>query len=84
MSYVCENMRWTCEIVYKFHYWRYSIVAKIYKALLLNCIEPKIEKMLRKNQNEFCRNQSITSQILTNHRILESVRAKNLKATLYL
>ena len=35
-----------------------SIAAKIYNALLNNCIEPKIEKILRKNQNGFQRNQS--------------------------
>ena len=44
-----------------------SIAAKIYNALLLNCIEPKIEKIFRKNQNGFRRNQSTTSQILDVH-----------------
>ena len=33
-----------------------SIVAKIYNALQLNRIEPKIEKILKKNQNGFQRN----------------------------
>ena len=56
-----------------------SITAKIYNALLLNRIEPKIDNMLRKNQNGFRRNRSTTSQILT---ILEGVRIKNLQATL--
>ena len=59
-----------------------SIVAKIYNALLHNCIEPKIEKILRKNQNGFWRNQPTTSQILTIHRILEGVNAKNLDTTI--
>ena len=59
-----------------------SIAAKIYNALLLNRIEPKIDNMLRKNQNGFQRNRSPTSQILTIRRILEGVRAKNLQATL--
>ena len=36
----------------------------------------------RKNQNGFWRNRSTTSQILTIHRILEGVWAKNLQATL--
>ena len=58
-----------------------SIAAKIYNALLRNCIEPKIENILRKNQNGFRRNRSTTSQILTIRRILEGVRAKNLQAT---
>ena len=59
-----------------------SIVAKIYNALLHNHIEPKIENILMKNQNGFLRNRSTTSQILTIHRILDGVRAKNLQATM--
>ena len=59
-----------------------SIAAKIYNALLRNCIEPKIENIFRKNQNGFQRNRSTTSQILTICRILEGVCAKNLKATI--
>ena len=39
-------------------------------------------QILRKNQNGFRRNRSTTSQILTIRRILEGVRAKNLRATL--
>ena len=59
-----------------------SIAAKIYNALLRNCIEPKIDNILRKNQNRFRRNRSTTAQILTIRRIFEGVRAKNLPATL--
>ena len=59
-----------------------SIAAKIYNALLRNNIDPKIDNILRKNQNGFRRNTSTTSQILTIRRILEGVRAKNLQATL--
>ena len=47
-----------------------------------NRIEPKIDNILRKNQNVFRRNRSTTSQILTIRRILEGLRAKNLLATL--
>ena len=50
----------------------------IYNALLRNRIEPKIDNVLRKNQNGFRRNRSTTSQIMTIRRILEGVRAKNL------
>ena len=57
-----------------------SIAAKIYNALLWNHIEPKINNILRKNQNGFRRNRSMTSQILTIH--LEGVWAKNLLVTL--
>ena len=59
-----------------------SIVAKIYNAQLRNSIEPKIDKILRKNQNGFQSNRSTTSQILTIRRILEGVQAKNLQATI--
>ena len=59
-----------------------SIAAKIYHTLLRNRIEPKIDNILRKNQNGFRRNRSTTSQILTIRRILEGVRAKNIQATL--
>ncbi len=41
------------------------IAAKIYNALLRNRIEPKIENILRKNQNGFQRNLSTMSQNLT-------------------
>ena len=53
-----------------------STAAKIYNALQRNRIEPKIDNILRKNQNGFRRNRSTTSQILTIHRILEGVRAE--------
>ena len=59
-----------------------SIAAEIYNALQRNRIEPKIENILRKNQNGFRRNRSTTSQILTIRKILEGVRSKNLQATL--
>ena len=54
-----------------------SIAAKIYNALQCNSIKPKIEKILRKNQNGFQR-----KKILTIHRILEGVHANNLEATI--
>ena len=58
------------------------ITAKIYNALLRNCIEPKIEKILRKEQNGFRRNRSTTSQTLTIRRILEGVCTKNQDASI--
>ena len=60
-----------------------SIAVKIDNALLRNHIEVKIEKMLRKNQNGFRRNRSMTSQIVTIRRILEGVRAKTLRQQYY-
>ena len=59
-----------------------SIAAKIYNALLRNCIEPKIDNILRENQNSFRRNRSTTSQILTKRKNLEGIREKNLQVTL--
>ena len=59
-----------------------SIAAKIYNTLLHNCIKPKIENILCKNQNGFWRNRSTMSQILTIHQILEGVCAKNLETTI--
>ena len=86
---------WTKECIHPFpkkselglakNYWGItltSIVAKIYKALLRNCIEPKIKNILRKNQNGFRRNGSMTSQNLIIRRILEGVRVKNLQSTI--
>ena len=55
-----------------------SIVAKVYNSLLLNCIEPEIEKI----QNGFRRNLSTTSEILTIRRIREEVRVKNFEEML--
>ena len=68
-----DNLRWVIKLVF---------IAKIFSAPLRNCIEPKIEKILRKNQNGFQRNQSPTSQILTIRQIPEGACAKNLEATI--
>ena len=54
----------------------------MYIACLCNCIEPKIENLLRKNQNGLERNRSTISQILTIHRNLVGVNAKNLVASI--
>ena len=59
-----------------------AIAAKIYNTLLLNRIQPALEKILRKNQNGFRRDRSTTGQILTVRRIIEEVKAKNLPAVL--
>ena len=55
-----------------------SIAAKIYNPLLRNFMEPKIEKILGKNQNGFRRHRSPKSQIWTILQIPEGVRAINL------
>ena len=61
-----------------------TITVKIYNALVRNRVEPKIEKILGKNQNGFRRNRSMTSQILIIRRILEGILAKNLTQQYYL
>ena len=50
--------------------------------MLLNRIQPEIEKILRRNQNGFRKGRSTVGQILTVRRIIEGVRAKNLQAVL--
>ena len=59
-----------------------SIATKIYNAQLRNCIELKIEKIIRKNQNGFRRNRSTTAQILTVCQNLKGVVAKNVEVTI--
>ena len=59
-----------------------AIPAKIYNLMLLNRIRPKIDPVLRKNQNGFRTNRSTSGQILTIRRILEGIKSKNLPATL--
>ena len=54
------------------------IAAKLYNSMLLNRIQPKIEEVLRKNQNGFRKSRSTTGQIPTVRRILEGV--KNLES----
>ena len=59
-----------------------TIASKIYNLLLLNRIRPEVDKILRKNQNGFRQKKSTVGQILTIRRIIEGVKAKNLKAVL--
>ena len=63
-----------------------AIAAKVYNALILNCIQLEIEKILLKNQNGFRKNCSTTSQILKNRRTIEreqkKKQQKNNEATL--
>ena len=73
------------DLVIAKNYWGITLTstaAKIHNALLHNHIEPKIEIILRKNQNGFWGNRSTTSQLLTIRRIPEGVRAKNQEATI--
>ena len=68
------------------NYWSITLTptaGKIYNTLLRNRIGPKIDNILRKNQNVFRRTRSTTSQILTIRIILEGIRAKNLQAIIW-
>ena len=56
-----------------------SIVAKIYNALLCNCIEPKIDNIVRKNGEI---NPWLHKFWLSIYQIIEGVRAKNQEATM--
>ena len=59
-----------------------SIAAKISNALLQNNIEPKIDNILRKNQNGFRRNRSTSSQISISVESLKAFGQKTFRATL--
>ena len=59
-----------------------SIAAKIYNKLILNRLRPKIEPVLRKNQNGFCPGRSTLGQILTLRRIIEEITHCNKTAAL--
>ena len=61
-----------------------AIAATIYNLMLLNKLRPKIDPLLRRNQNGFRTNRSTSGQILTIRRILEGVKSKNLLLTLLL
>ena len=50
--------------------------------MLLNRIKPRLEEVLRNNQNGFRPGRSTTSHILALRRIIEGAKAKNLKATM--
>ena len=58
------------------------IAAKIYNSMLLNRIQPEVEKVLRRNQNGFRNNRSTVGQSLTVRRIIEGVKANNLAAVI--
>ena len=56
------------------------IAAKIYNKLILNRIVPKVEPLLRKNQNGFRAGRSTLSQILALRRIIEEITNCNKEA----
>ena len=61
-----------------------AIGAKVYNGLFLNRIRTEDEKILMKNQIDFRRNRSTTSQILTIRQTMDVGCEKNLEAALLL
>ena len=59
-----------------------SLVAKTLNRMILNRIQPVIEKVLRDNQNGFRAGRSTTSHILALRRLLEGANDRNLPAVL--
>ena len=53
------------------------IPAKIYNKLILNRIRPKLEPILRKNQNGFRPGRSTLGQVLKLRRIIEEINFCN-------
>ena len=58
------------------------IIAKIYNRMILNRIRSEIDLRLRVNQNGFRPKRTTVAQILALRRIIEGVKANNLKAVL--
>ena len=56
------------------------VAAKLTNKMILNRIQPEIEKHLRPNQNEFQPGRSTTAHILALRRLIESVKSNNLKS----
>ena len=61
-----------------------AIAAKIYNLMLLNRTRPKLDRVLRKNQNGSRINLSTSGQKLTIGCILEGIKSKNLLTALLL
>ena len=57
-----------------------AIAAKLTNRLILNRIQPVLDKHLRTNQNGFRPGRSTTAQILTLRRLIEGIKSHNLKA----
>ena len=57
-----------------------SMVAKLVNKMILNRLQPKINKHLRPNQNGFRPGRSTTSHILALRRIIQGVKTRNKEA----
>ncbi len=59
-----------------------ALITKILNRMILNRIRPKIDPLLRANQNGFREGRTTTGQILALRRLIEGIRAKNLTAVI--
>ncbi len=59
-----------------------SLVAKVYNKMILNRIRPRLDPLLRPNQNGFRTGRTTTSQILALRRIIEGIKEYNLQAVM--
>ena len=57
-----------------------SMVATLANKMILNRLQPKIDKHIRPNQNGFRPGQSTTSHIFALRRLIEGVKTRNKKA----
>ena len=57
-----------------------SLVAKLINKMIINRLQPKIDKHLRRNQNGFRPGRSTTTHILALRKLIEGVRSHNRKA----
>ena len=79
------SMKWVLGITENYRGITFTDIAtEDYNTLLLNCIQPKVEKILWKNQNCFQKNQSTPSQFLTIHRITKGIRAKKSRGNTFI
>jgi|TARA_B110001454_G_scaffold215734_1_gene237708 exonuclease III len=59
-----------------------ALAAKIYNKLLLNRISPKVDPILRRNQNGFRKGRTTIAQVLSLRRIIEEMRNHNKEVTI--
>ena len=59
-----------------------ALITKILNRMILNRIRPKIDPLLRVNQNGFREGRTTIGQILALRRLIEGIRAKNLTAVI--
>ena len=59
-----------------------AVIAKVVNKMILQRIQPKIDPLLRRNQNGFRPDRSTVAQILALRRLIEGIRRNNRKAVI--